>query len=179
MTAESVVVLPRGLNVGRANRVPMPALRAALTAAGAASVQTVLASGNVVFEAESVGAARDLVEGVLAEQFGVAVPVVARAGADLQRVLATDHFGTAAEDDARILVNFLDRPPDPHRYAQFATDVPEPERTALDGTEIHVWAPDGVKNLWASYSRIERRLDVVATARNRRTLARIAAVLEP
>src|SRR5699024_6314386 len=115
VTAESVVVLPRGLNVGRANRVPMPALRAALTAAGAASVQTVLASGNVVFEAESVGAARDLVEGVLAEQFGVAVPVVARAGADLQRVLATDHFGTAAEDDARILVNFLARPPDPHR----------------------------------------------------------------
>lgn len=179
MIAQPIVVLPRGLNVGRANRVPMPALRAALTAAGAPSVQTVLASGNIVLDAESVAAARDLVEDVLAQRFEIAVPVVARTGADLRRVLATDPFGAVAEDDSRTLVNFLDRRPDPHRYAEFATEVPEPERTALDGTEIHVWAPGGVQNLWASYSRIERRLDVVATARNRRTLPRIAAVLEP
>ena len=45
---ERYLVMPRGINVGSRNRVPMAELRAMLTAAGYSDVTTVLQSGNVI-----------------------------------------------------------------------------------------------------------------------------------
>ena len=43
--------------------------------------------------------------------------------------------------------------------------------------EAYVWTPDGVKAMTLSYAYLERRLGVVATARNWNTLEKIAAKL--
>ncbi len=45
------VALLRGVNVGPANRLTMAALRAAFEGAGGGKVETLLQSGNVVFDA--------------------------------------------------------------------------------------------------------------------------------
>ena len=47
------IVLLRGLNVGRANRMTMVELRAALEAVGCTRVRTYLQSGNAVVDAPS------------------------------------------------------------------------------------------------------------------------------
>ncbi|MCL2453873.1 MAG: DUF1697 domain-containing protein [Micrococcales bacterium] len=49
--ARRLVILPRGINVGTRNRVPMAGLRAALTDAGFTDVQTIGQSGNVLVTA--------------------------------------------------------------------------------------------------------------------------------
>ena len=49
------LVLPRGINVGRYNRVPMAELRARLVEEGYSRVATVLQSGNVILSADSAG----------------------------------------------------------------------------------------------------------------------------
>ena len=50
--SERYLVMPRGINVGTRNRVPMAELRAKLVGDGYWDVATVLQSGNVIVSAE-------------------------------------------------------------------------------------------------------------------------------
>ena len=50
-----------------------------------------------------------------------------------------------------------------------------PEVIAIEGTEAYVWTPEGAKAMTLSYAYLERRLGVVATARNWNTIKKIAA----
>ena len=49
---ERYLVMPRGINVGTRNRVPMAELRSKLTGDGYWDVATVLQSGNVIVSTE-------------------------------------------------------------------------------------------------------------------------------
>lgn len=75
---ERYLVMPRGINVGTRNRVPMTELTALLTDAGYSGVATVLQSGNVIVSTESdhpdevAGAMQRL----LIDEFDVNVPCV-------------------------------------------------------------------------------------------------------
>ena len=72
-----MVAFPRGINVG-GRVVPMTRLRALLEDAGFTNVRTVLASGNVAFDAphertaddDGVAATRESVEQVMSSEFG-------------------------------------------------------------------------------------------------------------
>ena len=50
---ERYLVMPRGINVGTRNRVPMAQLRSTLADAGYSDVATVLQSGNLIVSTES------------------------------------------------------------------------------------------------------------------------------
>jgi len=77
------VVLLRGVNVGKANRVPMADFRSLLEAQGFTGVRTLLNSGNAVFDA--VGgtppAHAKAVRAALEEKLDVSVPVVVKPAA--------------------------------------------------------------------------------------------------
>ena len=92
----------------------MPRLRELLTARGHENVRTHLRSGNVVLDSplREAELAADLEEAI-EEEFGFAVPVVVRTGAELAAVVAGDPFATVATDPARYLVTFLPEPPAP------------------------------------------------------------------
>ena len=81
---QRMVVLPRGINVGGHNKVPMPALRADLAKAGFSDVITLLASGNIIVTApgDSVSEASDRVREVIASSSGTEVVCVARCRAN-------------------------------------------------------------------------------------------------
>ena len=102
------VALLRGINVGKARQVGMPRLVEVLGARGHGNVRTHLRSGNVLLdsplgEAELVA---DL-ETAIEEEFGFAVPVVVRTGAEVAAVTADDPFASVAKDPARYLVTFF------------------------------------------------------------------------
>ena len=89
--------------------MPMPALREALTAAGASAVGTYIQSGNVVLtapgEAHEVDA---LVEGVLAASFGVKTFVLSLNAAQLDGIVANaPALFTVGDDDYKNDVVFL------------------------------------------------------------------------
>jgi uncharacterized protein (DUF1697 family) len=86
------VLLLRGINVGRANRIRMPDLVALLEGLGCREVSTYLQSGNALVETdlepdELAGRA----EQGLAE-VGIPVRVLARTRADLDAVVDADPF---------------------------------------------------------------------------------------
>ena len=176
---ERYLVMPRGINVGTRNRVPMAELRAKLAGAGYSDVATVGQSGNVIV---SVGSDRpDEVAGAMArllsDEFGVNVACVVRTAHQVRRVLERNPLQEVASDPSRYLVNFLSTEPDPELVGVLLEEDHSPEAIAIEGTEAYVWTPDGVKAMNLSYAYLEKRLGVVATARNWNTLEKIVAKL--
>ena len=174
---ERYLVMPRGINVGTRNRVPMAGLRSKLAYEGYSDVATVLASGNVIVSAGSdrpdriAGAIRRL----LSDEFNVNVPCVARTANQVRGVLDRNPLQDVVSDPSRYLVNFLSEEPDPKVVAALLEEDHSPEAIAIEGTEAYVWTPDGVKAMTLSYAYLEKRFGVVATARNWNTMTKIAA----
>ena len=102
------VALLRGVNVGRANRVPMAAFRDLLEQSGCSGVRTLLNSGNAVFASpdRSPPALADRIRAALAQQLAVDVPVIVKSRKDLAAVVAGNGIARVATDPSRLLVAF-------------------------------------------------------------------------
>jgi uncharacterized protein (DUF1697 family) len=167
------VALLRGINVGAARQIGMPRLAEVLTARGHANVRTHLRSGNVVLdsaltEAELVA---DLEEAIETE-FGFAVPVVVRTGAELAAVIAGDPFADLATDPAKYLVTFLPTPPARGKVAELPP-VEGGGEYLVRGRELYLWLPDGVANTPLASWKWDRLLGIAGTGRNWRTVTKL------
>lgn len=176
---ERYLVVPRGINVGTRNRVPMAELRSRLAGEGYRDVATVLQSGNVIVSAEEdrPGEVAVAVQQLLRDEFGVDVACVVRTKGEVRGVLARDPLRAVVSDPSRYLVVFLSQEPDPQEVKALLGEDHSPEVIAIEGAEVYVWTPDGVKAMTLSYAYLEKRFGVVATARNWNTLEKIAAKL--
>jgi len=163
------VVLLRGINVGSANRVAMPALRTALTGAGHGNVRTYVQSGNIVLDSEL--GADDLAAQVgdaIEAEFGLQIPVVTRTHAELAAVVEANPLGAVASEPKRYQVSFLDREPGADAVARLQDLAEPPEALAILGREIYAWHPDGVarSKLWNALAARGGVGGATATARN-------------
>ena len=148
-----------------------------LTPVRFADVATVLQSGNVIVSAESedpdeVAAA---MQRLLSEAFDVNISCVVRTADQVRAVLDRNPLRAVVTDPSRYLVNFLSEQPDPESAVALLEEDHDPEALAIEGTEAYVWTPEGVKAMTLSYAYLEKRLGVVATARNWNTLQKIVA----
>ena len=176
---ERYVVLPRGINVGRGNRVPMAQLRSMLESEGYADVATVLQSGNIILTTRSKSP-RDVagaMERLLGEGFDVNVRCMVRTAYQVRAVLERNPLREVVTNPSRYLVNFLSEDPQPEQVAEVLGEDHTPEAIAIEGAEAYIWSPDGVARMTLSYRYLEKRLGVVATARNWNTVEKIAAKL--
>jgi len=173
------LVMPRGINVGTRNRVPMAGLRSKLTEAGYSDVATVLASGNVIVSAgtDRPDEVAGMVRRLLSDAFGVDVPCIARTAGHVRRVLDRNPLRDVVSNPSRYLVNFLSEEPDPELVGVLLEEDHGPEAIAVEGAEAYVWSPDGLKAMTLSYAYLEKRLGVVATARNWNTVNKVVAKL--
>ena len=173
MSSTRYVALLRGINLGRARQVDMPRLRDLLTGRGHANVRTFLRSGNVVLDSPLPEAelAADLAAAVEAE-FGFAVPVVVRTGADLGAVVAGDPFATVATDPARYLVTFMAEPPDADRVAALPP-APGGGEYLVRGRDLYLWLPDGIQGTPLAWWKWDDLLGRPGTARNWNTVEKL------
>jgi uncharacterized protein (DUF1697 family) len=167
------VALLRGINVGKARQIGMPRLAEVITGRGHANVRTHLRSGNVVLD--SPLAEGELVadlEQAIEEEFGFAVPVVVRTGAELAAVIDGDPFATTATDPARYLVTFLPEPPAKAEVAALPP-VEGGGEYLVRGRELYLWLPDGIANTPLAAWKWDRLLGVAGTGRNWNTVTKL------
>src|ERR1700759_2267417 len=102
------VVLLRGGNVGKSNRVPMAEFRALLEAEGFSEVRTLLNSGNAVFRsvARSTASHTKAIAAGLQASLGVSVRVVVKSASELLSAVAECPFTLPESDHSRFLVAF-------------------------------------------------------------------------
>jgi uncharacterized protein (DUF1697 family) len=177
-TPTRYVALLRGINVGKARQVDMPRLKEVLTERGHDDVRTHLRSGNVVLtSALSETALADDLSAAIEAEFGFAVPVVVRSGAEVAAVVTGDPFATVATDPARYLVTFLPAAPDPARVDA----LPRAEGGGdylVRGRELYLWLPDGVLKTPLNAWKWDKLLGQTGTARNWNTVRKLAELTE-
>ncbi|HEV7937055.1 MAG TPA: DUF1697 domain-containing protein [Solirubrobacteraceae bacterium] len=168
------VVLLRGINVGSHNRIPMADLRALLADIGHPDARTLVQSGNIVLSADL--SPEDLaaeLERAIADRFGVQTPVVVRTRGELAEVVALDPLGDVAHEHKLYQVSFLSAEPDPEAVAKIAQEDYAPECFVQVGREIYAWHPEGIHNSRLARMLSDKRLGVVATARNWKTTTKL------
>ena len=102
------VALLRGINVGKAKRVPMADLRALLTELGYTDVATLLNSGNAVFQATRGTQAQHAanIAAAISEQLKMEVPVIVKSAKELSAIVAENQLAEQATNHSHFLVVF-------------------------------------------------------------------------
>ena len=118
----SFVALLRGVNVGKAKRVPMAQWRALMETLGYSGVATLLNSGNAVFDATRGTPSRHAlaIAQAIERAFGFPVPVVVKSAAELAAIAAGNPYRDAP-DPSRLLVAYA---PDAKSLAALAALAP-------------------------------------------------------
>ena len=175
------ISLIRGINVGGHKSVKMDALRALYHSLGLKGAQTLLQSGNVVFESENpepLDLARQIAAGI-EKSAGFRPEVILRTAADWAEVIAENPLARQAKDDpSRTLVTFLAGAPSDAGRAALIAAHKGPESLVFSGQELFLYYPDGAGRSKLTNVFIERYLGLPGTARNWNTVMKLHAVCE-
>ena len=174
------VVLLRGVNVGRGNRVPMAGFRALLESLGFSAVKTVLNSGNAVFAgpARSSGALARTIRAELHSSLGLDVPVIVKSAAEFTAVVEGNVLAGACQDASRLLVAFAQDPAVVQGLAGVATLVRSPEQFAVGTHAAYLSCPNGILESQAAVVLLGMG-GAGITTRNWATVQKLHALLAP
>lgn len=171
------VALFGSINVG-GNRLTMTDLRAAFAAEGFVEVETVVASGNVLFDhAERPDSGLQEKLGLMMrDRFGMKSIALVRSRDALAATIAENPFTDGEERFVHTL--FLDGPIEAEAFARLQADHRGAERIAMGDRALHVDYVSGVATSKLVGAFIERRLGRRGTARNLRSMKRILAKMD-
>lgn len=171
------VALFGSINVG-GNRLTMAELRAAFEAEGFTSVETVVASGNVLFdhEARPDRGLEEKLSLMMRERFGMKSVALVRSAESLSATIAENPFHDGEEK--AVHTQFLEGPVKPEQFERLLADHRGSERIAIGTNALHIDFCAGVAESKLVGAFIERRLGLKGTARNLRSMRRILAKME-
>ena len=169
----------RGINVG-GHIVKMDHLRKLFEAAGFNGVQTLIASGNVVFESSKKNSAglERAIEAHLEKALGYAVATFVRSMPELAAIAERAPFGRAPLDlpvPASVFIGFLHDATSRDASRQIAALSNKADTLVAEGREVYWFARKGFAESTISYNSVEKLLKSQATFRNVNTVRRMAA----
>jgi uncharacterized protein (DUF1697 family) len=173
------VVLLRGVNVGKANRVPMAAFRVLLEGQGFGDVRTLLNSGNAVFRCAASSAAghAKAIRARLRESLGMDVLVVVKSAPDFLAAAAENPFVLPQEDHSRLLIAFAQDEGATQRLSVLQPMVHRPERFHIGNHAAYLYCAGGLLQSRAG-SAVLGRLGHEVTTRNWATVLKLKAMLD-
>ena len=173
------VALMRGINVGTAKQIKMPALKEVLLGLGLNDPQTLLRSGNVVFRSSKTldAAYADEIETAVLEATGVQSSVALFDEIEFIQIASEDPLQAIATDPARHLIGFSSTPIEhPDSISMPVAENIAPELIVVGRQAIYQWCPDGI-----SKSKVKpafwKQFGGVVTARNRRTVDKLLTMI--
>jgi len=172
------VVLLRGVNVGKGNRVPMAEFRALLEARGFTDVQTLLNSGNAVFRSagRSASAHARAIRAALQDALGVNVNVIVLTASDFLSVVAENTLAPAEDQHSRFLVAFAQERTAIDALADLRPLVREPERLLVGKHAVYLHCARGILKSAAANALLGKAGRAVTT-RNWATTLKVEALL--
>ena len=172
------IVLLRGINLVKRNRISMAELRTALEAAEYGDVRTYVQSGNVVLSSRaSPERVAKGVNALIKKRFGFDIAVLVRSHDELAAVVQRNPLARIATNPKGYLVTFLSHEP-PRGFADDLASVTTQEPFAVIGREVYSWHPDriGRTPLWERLA--SKSLGLEATSRNWTTVTTLVSMAE-
>jgi uncharacterized protein (DUF1697 family) len=177
----AIVALLRAVNVGGANRLAMPALRAALEQNGFTDVRMLLQSGNVVCRSSlrTATAIERRICQLLREHCAVDVDVMVRTAAEWRAIVSGNPFRVETErDPAHVVVMAFGASVSAEATARLQASIKGRERLLVAGTHAYIVYPDGIGTSRLTAAIIERVLGTRGTARNWNTVLKLQGLLD-
>lgn len=187
------ILLLRGINVGKANRLPMATLKTILENLGAQQVRTLLNSGNAIFVLPSGFAAStnadDAACDLIADQ--IAAALLRDTGLDLHCIVKTADSIRAAAAELEPAVFTGQTEPDPSRlligFSRNRQTLTQFEAAAsvlavttsklqISNTALQLYCTDGIKQCPMADLLVSKKWRAI-TCRNLTTLQKIVAML--
>ncbi|MGI9264852.1 MAG: DUF1697 domain-containing protein [Gammaproteobacteria bacterium] len=172
------IALLRGINVGGHNILPMAKLRQDLESLNLTNVRTYIQSGNVVFDstARTASTLASKISRRIEQQYGFRPHLLILKGKDFLTAIESNPFPAAVTDPKTLHFFFLAEPasgPDTRAMDDAKTST---ERYKLTDSVLYLHAPDGIGRSRLA-ANAEKLLGVVTTARNFRTVDRLASMV--
>lgn len=170
------VLLLRGVNVGGANRLPMPEFREMLAGLGLGQVQTHIQSGNAVFLDPGVDGLADKIKANMIMLFGFAPAMFFVTKAELEAAMSANPYAAlGAQDGAKVHFFFLAEPMLPADLSALRAHAVEGEALHLEGLVLYLKAPNGIgRSVLAD--KLDKVVKTRMTGRNQRSVESILAL---
>jgi uncharacterized protein (DUF1697 family) len=174
------LALLRGINVGGNQLVAMADLRAMFDRLGLGPVQSLLQSGNIVFESEGRTTAQleSLLEAEALKRFKLTAPFFVRTAPEWKAAVAANPFPKAAKDDpSHLVVLFLKKAPTPAAIQGLQAAIVGREQVEAVGRQAYLVYSDGIGRSLLTPGIVDAKLGQRGTGRNWNTVLKLAALL--
>ncbi len=171
------VALLRGVNVGKAKRVPMAELRTLLSGLGYTAVATLLNSGNAVFGAQTGTPAKHAknIAAAISTQLKLEVPVIVKSTSELAAILAENPIKARADEHSRFLVAFVQDTEALSSLEAIESLVVPPEKYAIGKNAAYLLCAAGILESKAGEALLGKA-GKSATTRNWATVLKLHAL---
>jgi uncharacterized protein (DUF1697 family) len=167
---QTYISMLRGINVSGHKMIKMEALRNLYTQLDFKNVQTYIQSGNVTFQT-SESKPQDLQQKIankVLEEFGFIVPVMVKLKSAFIKVIDENPFQN--EDLSKLHVTFLSEIPKNENVLKIASTDYAPDKIAILENSVYIICPNGYGNTKLNNTFLEKKLKVIATTRNWKTI---------
>lgn len=178
MTSTWVLFLA-AVNSGKHNRLSMTALAREMEIAGFCDVQTYLQSGNVIVGTDEASGrwVMSRTREVLAQKFGLTVPVVVRSPDELGNAIESNPFpDEALADPGLTRIYFLPDIPAIDRVRALAARDFAPDRWTLLGRDLYLSYGQNAHKSRLTQTALARQLAMIGTARSWRTITAVDSI---
>ncbi|QXP61242.1 DUF1697 domain-containing protein [Olleya sp. HaHaR_3_96] len=166
----------RGINVGGHNKIPMQNLRRLLENLGFKEVQTYIQTGNVIFKSleTSLQVLTLKIEQSILEHFGFVIPVLLKTERQLKEILERCPFNNE-EKQSSYFALLYSKINETQKASVLGYDFPN-EKFNLTNDCVYLYSSIGYGKSKANNNFFEKKLKVVATTRNFKTLNKLLAL---
>jgi len=166
----------RGINVGGRNMIKMETLRATLGSLGFENVKSYINSGNLVFETAAANqeALEQAIRDAIRKEFGFDIAVMVRSMDEIQSLIDDNPFEGQFENEKDLHVFFLREPLSNEQSSLLLANESENELFSVRGREIFNLLRISILDSVMGKGFMDKKLKVRATARNWRTVKKIA-----
>jgi uncharacterized protein (DUF1697 family) len=170
------VVLLRGVNVGKGNRLPMADFKALLLGLGYTEVSTLLNSGNAVFSStgRSVLKHAEAIGQALEQQLGLRVSVIVKSGAEMAAAVSSNPLEVPEADHSKFLVAFVQDSAALQKLVGQQALAQPPERFAVGSEAAYLHCANGI--LESKLGEALLKLGKGVTTRNWATVLKLVAL---
>ena len=169
--------LLRGINVGKAKRIPMESLRNLLSNLGYTGVVTLLNSGNAVFQAENKvpDNIASEISTAISRQFQMEVPVIIKSKETLDAIVHENNLANNAPDHSRLLVAFVQDSRDLTELEKIIPLLANAEVFEISHQAAYLHCVSGILNSKAANALLGKH-GKAATTRNWATVLKLHAL---
>ena len=170
----------RGVNMTGHNSIKMTDLSALFINLGLKDAKTFIQSGNVIFSdtgKKPQTAISTTLEHAILERFNYSIPVMIRTNQELSDLFSSNPFLKETNfDPSKMAVLFLhDEPTDVQIKKVASVDYP-PDKFRIIGREIFIYCPNGFGRTKLYTNFFEKKMGVMGTARNWKTITTILGI---